>query len=80
MAHDWSTGGPFLRGYLTCDLATTCLYHEQLGNEGGGYQSQSLNLEKLWCPTKPCFHTFLHKGEVEKVLPLQLYIRFCLTI
>lgn len=79
-ARGWSTGGPFLRGYLTSDSGTTCLHHEQLGREEGGNQPRNLNPEKLWCLPKPCFHTFQHKGEFEKVLPLQLYKRFCLTI
>lgn len=66
MAHGWSTEGPFPRGYLTSDLACTCLYHEQLGREEGENQPQNLNLEKLWCLASHAFTHFSIKVKLRK--------------
>lgn len=33
-----------------------------------------------WSLTKPCFHAFLHKGEIEKVLSFWWYMRYSLII
>jgi len=73
VAWDCSREGPFLKGHLTSGSATACLCHGWLvkAKEEGGNQSWYLRLQKSWTLAKPCFHTFLHKREVEKALSLQ---------
>lgn len=77
--HGWQQERTLSHSHLTHDLATTCLCHGQPGKakeEGGNQFSAHERSEKPWSLARLCFHTFLHKDEVEKVLSLQCYVRF----